>query len=177
MERCRRGRTRRSCQGPCPPLHPALELHEGADSRGTGGREGKARFGLSPSADSAVPSWQTTKAKYKIPTYPYLLPKSTSTANHLPFTIPGGQCTTVQVTVLISQPLPSLSLARSTPPREPTPTPHRAQFLLSWSYKPHSIHHAIGLEVCGPMVSGDFGELYPQCLPTYHQREPALSVH
>ncbi|XP_017721359.1 PREDICTED: phospholipase D2 [Rhinopithecus bieti] len=40
---------------------------------------------------------KTTKAKYKIPTYPYLLPKSTSTANHLPFTLPGGQCTTVQV--------------------------------------------------------------------------------
>ncbi|XP_051036102.1 phospholipase D2 [Phodopus roborovskii] len=40
---------------------------------------------------------KTTKAKYKIPMYPYLLPKSTSTANHLPFTIPGGQCTTVQV--------------------------------------------------------------------------------
>ncbi|KAL1779001.1 phospholipase D2 [Sigmodon hispidus] len=40
---------------------------------------------------------KTTKAKYKIPTYPYLLPKSTSTANNLLFTIPGGQCTTVQV--------------------------------------------------------------------------------
>lgn len=80
-----------------------------------GGRE-KPGSALSPSADSAVPSWQTTKAKYKIPTYPYLLPKSTSTANHLPFTIPGGQCTTVQVTILISQTLPSLSLARSTPP-------------------------------------------------------------
>uniref|UniRef100_A0A2K6C213 Phospholipase n=1 Tax=Macaca nemestrina TaxID=9545 RepID=A0A2K6C213_MACNE len=39
----------------------------------------------------------TTKAKYKTPTYPYLLPKSTSTANQLPFTLPGGQCTTVQV--------------------------------------------------------------------------------
>uniref|UniRef100_A0A2K5N2K6 Phospholipase n=1 Tax=Cercocebus atys TaxID=9531 RepID=A0A2K5N2K6_CERAT len=40
---------------------------------------------------------KTTKAKYKTPTYPYLLPKSTSTANQLPFTLPGGQCTTVQV--------------------------------------------------------------------------------
>ncbi|XP_078230168.1 phospholipase D2 isoform X7 [Callithrix jacchus] len=40
---------------------------------------------------------KTTKAKYKIPTYPYLLPKSTCTANQLPFTLPGGQCTTVQV--------------------------------------------------------------------------------
>ncbi|XP_047402673.1 phospholipase D2 isoform X4 [Sciurus carolinensis] len=40
---------------------------------------------------------KTTKAKYKIPMYPYLLPKSTSTAHQLPFTLPGGQCTTVQV--------------------------------------------------------------------------------
>ncbi|XP_031210508.1 phospholipase D2 isoform X1 [Mastomys coucha] len=40
---------------------------------------------------------KTTKARYKIPVYPYLLPKSTSTANHLPFIIPGGQCATVQV--------------------------------------------------------------------------------
>ncbi|XP_012316012.1 phospholipase D2 isoform X4 [Aotus nancymaae] len=40
---------------------------------------------------------KTTKAKYKIPTYPYLLPKSTCTASQLPFTLPGGQCTTVQV--------------------------------------------------------------------------------
>ncbi|XP_003791251.2 phospholipase D2 [Otolemur garnettii] len=40
---------------------------------------------------------KTTKAKYKTPMYPYLLPKSTSTANLLPFTFPGGQCTTVQV--------------------------------------------------------------------------------
>nr|XP_055223195.1 phospholipase D2 isoform X3 [Gorilla gorilla gorilla] len=40
---------------------------------------------------------KTTKAKYKTPTYPYLLPKSTSTANQLPFTLPGGQCTSVQV--------------------------------------------------------------------------------
>ncbi|OWK14727.1 PLD2 [Cervus elaphus hippelaphus] len=34
---------------------------------------------------------KTTKAKYKIPMYPYLLPKSTSTANQLPFTLSGGQ--------------------------------------------------------------------------------------
>ncbi|XP_020768692.2 phospholipase D2 isoform X2 [Odocoileus virginianus] len=40
---------------------------------------------------------KTTKAKYKIPMYPYLLPKSTSTANQLPFTLSGGQCATVQV--------------------------------------------------------------------------------
>ncbi|XP_069857735.1 phospholipase D2 [Dipodomys merriami] len=40
---------------------------------------------------------KTTKAKYKTPMYPYLLPKCTSTASHLPFTLPGGQCTTVQV--------------------------------------------------------------------------------
>ncbi|KAM8814375.1 phospholipase D2 isoform 2-T3 [Rhynchonycteris naso] len=40
---------------------------------------------------------KTTKAKYKTPMYPYLLPKSISTANQLPFTLPGGQCTTVQV--------------------------------------------------------------------------------
>ncbi|PNI37345.1 PLD2 isoform 6, partial [Pan troglodytes] len=44
----------------------------------------------------------TTKAKYKTPTYPYLLPKSTSTANQLPFTLPGGQCTTVQNQFFIS---------------------------------------------------------------------------
>uniref|UniRef100_A0A4X2JZ57 Phospholipase n=1 Tax=Vombatus ursinus TaxID=29139 RepID=A0A4X2JZ57_VOMUR len=40
---------------------------------------------------------KTTKAKYKIPLFPYLLPKSPSTANQLPFTLPGGQCVTVQV--------------------------------------------------------------------------------
>ncbi|XP_011247099.1 phospholipase D2 isoform X4 [Mus musculus] len=40
---------------------------------------------------------KTTKARYKTPLYPYLLPKSTSTANNLPFMIPGGQCATVQV--------------------------------------------------------------------------------
>ncbi|XP_032473610.1 phospholipase D2 isoform X2 [Phocoena sinus] len=40
---------------------------------------------------------KTTKAKYKIPRYPYLLPKSTSTANQLPFMLPGVQCATVQV--------------------------------------------------------------------------------
>ncbi|XP_078230179.1 phospholipase D2 isoform X16 [Callithrix jacchus] len=45
---------------------------------------------------------KTTKAKYKIPTYPYLLPKSTCTANQLPFTLPGGQCTTVQNQFFIS---------------------------------------------------------------------------
>ncbi|XP_063097830.1 phospholipase D2 isoform X2 [Cavia porcellus] len=40
---------------------------------------------------------KTTKAKYKTPAYPYLLPKSISTVNQLPFTLPGVQCTTVQV--------------------------------------------------------------------------------
>ncbi|XP_063124524.1 phospholipase D2 isoform X3 [Rattus norvegicus] len=40
---------------------------------------------------------KTIKARYKIPQYPYLLPKSASTANHLPFIIPGAQCATVQV--------------------------------------------------------------------------------
>ncbi|XP_036882838.1 phospholipase D2 isoform X1 [Manis javanica] len=40
---------------------------------------------------------KTTKAKYKTPTYPFLLPKSISTANQLPFVLPGGQCATVQV--------------------------------------------------------------------------------
>uniref|UniRef100_A0A8D1CHY3 Phospholipase n=1 Tax=Sus scrofa TaxID=9823 RepID=A0A8D1CHY3_PIG len=40
---------------------------------------------------------KTTKAKYKTPMYPYLLPKSISTANQLPFVLPGGQCATVQV--------------------------------------------------------------------------------
>jgi hypothetical protein len=56
---------------------------------------------LPPPADSVIPPLQTTKAKYKTPMYPYLLPKSTSTANQLPFTLPGGQCTTVQVRFLI----------------------------------------------------------------------------
>ncbi|XP_046532750.1 phospholipase D2 isoform X1 [Equus quagga] len=40
---------------------------------------------------------KTTKAKYKTPMYPYLLPKSTSTANQFPFMLPGMQCATVQV--------------------------------------------------------------------------------
>ncbi|XP_054946317.1 phospholipase D2 isoform X4 [Physeter macrocephalus] len=57
----------------------------------------------SPARDLArhfIQRWnftKTTKAKYKIPMYPYLLPKSTSTANQLPFMLPGVQCTTVQV--------------------------------------------------------------------------------
>nr|XP_058903909.1 phospholipase D2 isoform X2 [Kogia breviceps] len=57
----------------------------------------------SPARDLArhfIQRWnftKITKAKYKIPTYPYLLPKSTSTANQLPFMLPGVQCTTVQV--------------------------------------------------------------------------------
>lgn len=61
-----------------------------------GGWEG-ARSSLPPPTDSATPLLQTTKAKYKTPMYPYLLPKSTSTAHQLPFTLPGGQCATVQV--------------------------------------------------------------------------------
>ncbi|XP_004716185.1 phospholipase D2 isoform X1 [Echinops telfairi] len=40
---------------------------------------------------------KTTKAKYKTPTFPYLLPKSSITENQLPFTLPGVQCATVQV--------------------------------------------------------------------------------
>ncbi|XP_074081518.1 phospholipase D2 isoform X2 [Macrotis lagotis] len=40
---------------------------------------------------------KTTKAKYKIPHFPYLLPKSPSTASQLPFVLPGGQSATVQV--------------------------------------------------------------------------------
>ncbi|XP_028911138.1 phospholipase D2 [Ornithorhynchus anatinus] len=40
---------------------------------------------------------KTIKAKYKIPLYPYLLPKSPSLAHRLPFSLPGGQCATVQV--------------------------------------------------------------------------------
>ncbi|XP_064127731.1 phospholipase D2 isoform X3 [Loxodonta africana] len=40
---------------------------------------------------------KTTKAKYKIPMYSYLLPKSSNTANQLPFIFPGAQCATVQV--------------------------------------------------------------------------------
>ncbi|XP_059937247.1 phospholipase D2 isoform X2 [Mesoplodon densirostris] len=57
----------------------------------------------SPARDLArhfIQRWnftKTTKAKYKIPMYPYLLPKSTSTANQLPFMLPGVQCATVQV--------------------------------------------------------------------------------
>uniref|UniRef100_A0A4W2C7P8 Phospholipase n=1 Tax=Bos indicus x Bos taurus TaxID=30522 RepID=A0A4W2C7P8_BOBOX len=57
----------------------------------------------SPARDLArhfIQRWnftKTTKTKYKIPIYPYLLPKSTSTANQLPFTLSGGQCATVQV--------------------------------------------------------------------------------
>ncbi|XP_045020806.1 phospholipase D2 isoform X2 [Bubalus bubalis] len=57
----------------------------------------------SPARDLArhfIQRWnftKTTKTKYKIPIYPYLLPKSTSTANQLPFTLAGGQCATVQV--------------------------------------------------------------------------------
>ncbi|XP_068386212.1 phospholipase D2 isoform X2 [Eschrichtius robustus] len=57
----------------------------------------------SPARDLArhfIQRWnftKNTKAKYKIPTYPYLLPKSTSTANQLPFMLPGVQCATVQV--------------------------------------------------------------------------------
>lgn len=75
---------------------------------GAGGREG-ARDSLAPPADSAIPPLQTTKAKYKTPTYLYLLPKSTSTANQLPFTLPGGQCTTVQVRPPTSASSPPLS--------------------------------------------------------------------
>uniref|UniRef100_A0A8C4MHD5 Phospholipase n=1 Tax=Equus asinus asinus TaxID=83772 RepID=A0A8C4MHD5_EQUAS len=44
-----------------------------------------------------IQRWNFTKAKYKTPMYPYLLPKSTSTANQLPFMLPGMQCATVQV--------------------------------------------------------------------------------
>uniref|UniRef100_A0A8C0DZN7 Phospholipase n=1 Tax=Balaenoptera musculus TaxID=9771 RepID=A0A8C0DZN7_BALMU len=57
----------------------------------------------SPARDLArhfIQRWnftKNTKAKYKIPMYPYLLPKSTSTANQLPFMLPGVQCATVQV--------------------------------------------------------------------------------
>ncbi|KAM9597177.1 phospholipase D2 isoform 2-T3 [Trichechus inunguis] len=40
---------------------------------------------------------KTTKVKYKTPMYSYLLPKSSSTASKLPFTLPGAQCATVQV--------------------------------------------------------------------------------
>lgn len=63
---------------------------------------------------TAIPPPQTTKAKYKIPMYPYLLPKSTSTADQLPFTLPGGQCATVQVRLPGSTcPHPSLPSAHS----------------------------------------------------------------
>uniref|UniRef100_K7F6G5 Phospholipase n=1 Tax=Pelodiscus sinensis TaxID=13735 RepID=K7F6G5_PELSI len=40
---------------------------------------------------------KTVKNKYKGPEYPYLLPKSLSTAHHLPVTIPSAQLTNVQV--------------------------------------------------------------------------------
>lgn len=46
--------------------------------------------------------------------YPYLLPKSTSTANQLPFTLSGGQCATVQVRLGIQPaPLPAAFSATS----------------------------------------------------------------
>ncbi|XP_012581891.1 PREDICTED: phospholipase D2 isoform X2 [Condylura cristata] len=63
---------------------------------GAQGWEG-AKGSLSPPNDSSILPLQTTKAKYKIPMYPYMLPKSTNTANQLPFMLPGGQCATVQV--------------------------------------------------------------------------------
>ncbi|XP_029437631.1 phospholipase D2 isoform X2 [Rhinatrema bivittatum] len=40
---------------------------------------------------------KTVKAKYYGPAYPYLLPKSHTTADQLPFSIPGAQTTNVQV--------------------------------------------------------------------------------
>uniref|UniRef100_A0A8C0AKZ4 Phospholipase n=1 Tax=Bos mutus grunniens TaxID=30521 RepID=A0A8C0AKZ4_BOSMU len=56
----------------------------------------------SPARDLArhfIQRWNFTKPSPadSIPIYPYLLPKSTSTANQLPFTLSGGQCATVQV--------------------------------------------------------------------------------
>lgn len=49
--------------------------------------------------------------------YPYLLPKSTSTADQLPFTLPGGQCATVQVRLPVSTgPHPSLPFSPVPPP-------------------------------------------------------------
>lgn len=72
-------------------------------------RLGGARGSLPPPTDSAILPPQTTKAKYKTPTYPFLLPKSISTANQLPFVLPGGQCATVQVRPLASA-FPHLSL-------------------------------------------------------------------
>lgn len=52
--------------------------------------------------------------------YPYLLPKSTSTANQLPFTLSGGQCATVQVRLGIQ---PALS-PPPTPPFSATSLQH-----------------------------------------------------
>ena len=49
--------------------------------------------------------------------YPYLLPKSTSTADQLSFTIPGGQCATVQV----RPPLQPVLTPPSLQPRAPGP--------------------------------------------------------
>lgn len=63
---------------------------------GAGGWE-RGRGSAPPPTHSTIPPPQTTKAKYKTPMYPYLLPKSTSTANQLPFMLPGMQCATVQV--------------------------------------------------------------------------------
>lgn len=80
-------------------------------SHEAGGREG-AWGSSSPPSDSAIPLPQTTKAKYKIPRYPYLLPKSTSTANQLPFMLPGVQCATVQVRLRLQPALASLPSAQ-----------------------------------------------------------------
>lgn len=155
------------CPGPGPALHPALELHQGALSL-LGGWFWER---LTPPL-TAIPPPKTTKAKYKIPMYPYLLPKSTSTADQLPFTLPGGQCATVQVRLPVStSPHPSLPFSPVPPPILRDLSAPLGSGATSYSLSPP------GLAVSGPLVSGDFGEFYPQCLPTHHQGEPALSVH
>lgn len=117
------------CPGPGPALHPALELHQGALSL-LGGWFWER---LTPPL-TAIPPPKTTKAKYKIPMYPYLLPKSTSTADQLPFTLPGGQCATVQVRLPVStRPHPSLPFSPVPPPilRDLSAPP--------WGREPHHI--------------------------------------
>lgn len=162
------GRARSPRPGPGSAFHPALELHQGAHSV-----LGVLEVGRSHLPLTVIPPPQMTKAKYKIPRYPYLLPKSTSTADQLPFTLPGGQCATVQVSLPVST-CPHLSLP-SAHSRRPESPPHLRSGATSHSLSP--LPPAPGLAVCGPLVSRDFGEFHPQCLPAHHQGEPALSLY
>lgn len=111
---------------------------------------------------TAIPPPQTTKAKYKIPMYPYLLPKSTSTADQLPFTLPGGQCATVQVRLPGSTcPHPSLPSAHSWGPDcPPDPSP---------AVRSHIIF-AVPPRCCGQWTAGPQGLWrIPSSMPTCTQ--------